>query len=38
MAFVVFLIVRTINRIRRKEEPAKPVTVKKCPYCYTEIH
>ncbi|NLJ90912.1 MAG: large conductance mechanosensitive channel protein MscL [Clostridiales bacterium] len=38
MAFVVFLIVRSINKLRRKEEPAKPVTVKTCPYCYTDIH
>lgn len=38
MAFVVFLIVRGINRIRKKYEPEKPVTVKKCPYCYSDIH
>lgn len=38
MAFVVFIIVRSINRMRRKSEPAKPVTVKKCPYCYSDIH
>lgn len=38
MAFVVFLIVRVINKMRKKYEPAKPVTVKKCPYCYSDIH
>ena len=38
MAFVVFIIVRSINKVRRKEEPVKPVTVKNCPYCYTDIH
>lgn len=38
MAFVVFLIVRSLNKLRRKEEPPKPVTVKECPYCYTDIH
>lgn len=38
MAFVVFLIVSGINKMRKKHEPAKPVTVKKCPYCYSDIH
>lgn len=40
MAFVVFLFVKTINRIReqgkKEEAPAAP-TVKKCPYCLSEI-
>lgn len=39
-AFVIFLLVRGINKIRnlgKKEEvPAEPTT-KKCPYCKTEI-
>jgi large conductance mechanosensitive channel len=36
--FAVFLIVRTINRMKR-EKPAPPAepTTKKCPYCFTEI-
>lgn len=38
MAFVVFIIVRSLNKLRRKEEPVAPVTVKNCPYCYTDIH
>ena len=41
MAFVVFLIVKFINRLRtEKEEPAKEApapTTKKCPYCMTQI-
>jgi len=37
MAFVVFLIVRWINKLRRPLEPVKPTT-KTCPYCYSEIH
>lgn len=37
MAFVVFLIVKAMNKMRRKEEPA-PVTTKVCPYCMSEIH
>lgn len=38
MAFVVFLIVRSINKLRKEEEPVVPVTVKNCPYCHTDIH
>lgn len=40
IAFVVFLIVRQINIMRRageKEAPAADPTTKQCPYCYTEI-
>lgn len=40
MAFVVFLFVKTINRMRdhgkKEEAPAAPA-VKKCPYCLSEI-
>lgn len=38
MAFVVFMVVKQINRFRKKEEPVKEVTTKSCPYCYTEVH
>lgn len=37
MAFVVFLIVRWINRLKRPTEQEAPKT-KKCKYCYSEIH
>jgi large conductance mechanosensitive channel len=37
MAFVVFLIVRWINKLQKPEAPAAPTT-KKCPYCYSDIH
>lgn len=37
MAFVVFLLVRWINKLRKPEAPAAPTT-KKCPYCYSDIH
>ncbi|NLL00500.1 MAG: large conductance mechanosensitive channel protein MscL [Clostridiales bacterium] len=37
MAFVVFIIVRWINKLRKPEAPAAPTT-KKCPYCYSDIH
>ena len=40
MAFVIFLLVRTMNKISdkygKKEEPAAPTT-KKCPYCKSDI-
>lgn len=36
MAFVVFLIVQWLNKLRKKEEPA--VTTKKCPHCMSDIH
>lgn len=37
-AFAVFLLVRLINRLKRKEEekPTEP-EVKNCPYCFTNI-
>jgi len=43
MAFVVFLIVKGVNKLmdlgKKKEEPAAPAapTTKKCPYCMSEI-
>ncbi len=38
MAFVVFMMVRTINKLK-KDEPAAPAapTTKKCPFCKTDI-
>ena len=39
IAFVIFLIVKTVNAAKKKEEPApspKPTT-KDCPYCFTTI-
>ncbi len=36
MAFVVFLLVKTINKMK-KEEPAAAPTTKKCPFCKTDI-
>ena len=37
MAFVVFMIVKFMNKLRRKEEPA-PATTKICPHCKSEVH
>ncbi len=36
MAFVVFLFVKAMNSLKKKEEPAAPTT-KKCPFCKSEI-
>lgn len=36
MAFVVFLFVKGMNKLKH-EEP-KPVTTKKCPFCMSEIN
>ena len=38
IAFVIFLLVRTINRFRQKaEEPAPAPAAKECPYCLSSI-
>lgn len=37
MAFVVFLIVKWLNKLKRPEPVAAPTT-KKCPYCLTDIN
>lgn len=37
VAFVIFLIVREVNKLTRKNEaPAEPTT-RECPYCYSQI-
>jgi len=38
IAFVIFMLVRTINRMRKKtEEPAPEPATKDCPYCLSSI-
>lgn len=37
MAFVVFLLVRWINKFKKPDPPAAPTT-KSCPYCFTDIN
>ena len=38
IAFVIFLLVRTINQMRKKsEEPAPAPNTKDCPYCLSSI-
>ena len=36
VAFVLFLLIRSINRLKRKEVEAPPTT-KECPYCKSQI-
>ena len=36
VAFIIFLIVRQINRMKKAPAPVAPTT-KECPYCYTQI-
>lgn len=37
IAFAIFIMVRQINRIRKKPAPA-PVTTKSCPYCQSTVN
>lgn len=38
VAFSVFLLIRSINKLKRKqEEPPKEPTTKDCPHCFTTI-
>jgi len=36
VAFVIFLLIRQINKMKRQEE-APPVTTRECPFCYSSI-
>jgi large conductance mechanosensitive channel len=36
VAFAIFMLVRTMNKLKRKEEPA-PATTKECPECLSAI-
>ena len=36
VAFVIFLVVRQMNKLK-KTEPAAPATTKECPYCLSSI-
>jgi large conductance mechanosensitive channel len=38
VAFAVFFVIRSVNRLRREEAPAPaPVSTKDCDFCYTAI-
>jgi large conductance mechanosensitive channel len=36
VAFVLFLLIRAVNQLKRKEEPPAPTT-KECPHCLSSI-
>ena len=36
MAFALFLVIRSINKIKKQPAPAEPTT-KDCPFCSTAI-
>jgi large conductance mechanosensitive channel len=37
VAFVVFLLIRSINRLNKEEAPAPEPTTQECPFCITDI-
>jgi len=37
VAFAVFLLIRSLNRLKRQEEPAAPPATKECPHCLSTI-
>jgi large conductance mechanosensitive channel len=37
VAFIIFLMIRAINRLSRKEEKPAEVTTRECPFCQTSI-
>jgi large conductance mechanosensitive channel len=37
VAFVIFLVVRQINKLQKKEEAKPEPTTKDCPHCFTKI-
>jgi large conductance mechanosensitive channel len=36
VAFVIFMLVRTMNKLKKQPVPADPTT-KECPYCFTTV-
>ena len=36
VAFVIFMVIRSMNRLKKQPAPAAPST-KDCPYCFTQI-
>ena len=37
VAFAVFMLVRSVNRFKKKEEISSELTIKDCPYCLSHI-
>ena len=38
ISFSIFIVIRQIMKLKKKEEIKEEITAKECPYCYTEIH
>jgi large conductance mechanosensitive channel len=38
VAFAIFIIVKEINRLRRKQEKNPPPSQKTCPFCFSQIN
>lgn len=38
IAFSIFLVVKQINRVKKRQEKPVPVATKNCHYCYSTIH
>lgn len=37
VAFAIFMVIRAMNRLKRKEEATPPPSTKECPVCCTDI-
>lgn len=37
IAFSIFIVIKQINKFKKKEEVVEEITTKSCPYCYSEI-
>ncbi len=37
ITFSIFLVIRQLNKLNKKEEVVEAVTIKPCPYCFTDI-
>ena len=38
ISFSIFIVIRQLAKLNRKEEVKEEATTKECPYCYTEIN
>ncbi|HWR59959.1 MAG TPA: large conductance mechanosensitive channel protein MscL, partial [Clostridia bacterium] len=38
VAFSIFVVIRQINKLSRKKEPAPAASTKTCRYCFSEVH
>jgi len=38
VAFAIFYLIRTINKLKKQEAEQAPVQTKECPHCFSSIH